>query len=377
MNQPMNKSFVVIFLGVVTTLIAVTLLLSPKNTISISNSASSSLGLVLPAAIDNQPSSPTVTINVSPAPSDTITFKPQFVLLSFDGSKDIKMWQATRDFATSLNRKNIPIHFTYFISSLYFIPEENALLYRPPKFPIGASKIGYSNSKVSIPLRLDQVSLAIAEGHEIGSHLNGHFAGGGIWNQADWLSEIDQFYSLLNQSASLSGIPSANFPGIDKIKGIRAPNLSKNNSFYTALNLKSYTYDTSVVAKIDAEPYKIGNLWEVPLKNIPLSGTKDTIISMDYNFWSRQTGAEDKVKKDTQEYSKLKEQVVSSYLNYFQSQYRGSRSPVVIGHHFSLWNDGLYFDAIKDFATQVCGLPEVRCVTFSEYVNYLNSIHPL
>jgi hypothetical protein len=43
----------------------------------------------------------------------------QFVLLSFDGSESLSMWQ-NRDFASKMNRDGKPLNFTYFISSVYF-----------------------------------------------------------------------------------------------------------------------------------------------------------------------------------------------------------------------------------------------------------------
>jgi len=47
-----------------------------------------------------------------------------------------------------------------------------------------------------------------------------------------------------------------------------------------------------------------------------------------------------------------------------------------IGHHFSSWNDGAYFDALTQFVEKVCGLDEVKCVTYSEYVKWLESLSP-
>ena len=51
--------------------------------------------------------------------------------------------------------------------------------------------------------------------------------------------------------------------------------------------------------------------------------------------------------------------------------YFGNRAPVQLGHHFSKWNGGAYWEAMQTVAKRVCGLPEVKCVTFKEIVKFL------
>jgi len=97
-------------------------------------------------------------------------------------------------------------------------------------------------------------------------------------------------------------------------------------------------------------------------------------LSMDYNVYLSQTGAKDILKAGTPEWNKNYLQTLGAFTNYFNKNYNGSRAPVVIGNHFSLWNDGLYFEALKTFANNVCGLPEVKCGTFGELVEYLNQL---
>jgi hypothetical protein len=46
---------------------------------------------------------------------------------------------------------------------------------------------------------------------------------------------------------------------------------------------------------------------------------------------------------------------------------------VHIGHHFSKWNGGAYWGAMQTFAKRVCGLPEVKCVTYGELVTYMEA----
>jgi len=45
-----------------------------------------------------------------------------------------------------------------------------------------------------------QIALGYRDGHEIGTHYNGHFCGpGGVgtWSGRDWSHELDQFDALL------------------------------------------------------------------------------------------------------------------------------------------------------------------------------------
>lgn len=271
--------------------------------------------------------------------------KLQFVLLSFDGSESLTMWQKTRDFAKEMRVKNKPINFTYFISSVYFLP---------PNTKDVPSKIGYSMSVGDIAKRIEQVRLAQSEGHEIASHMNGHFRATD-WDVDKWMSEFDIFNKI-------SPV---------KVVGFRSPLLSRNENLYKVLPKAGYKYDSSGVGKMGEMLVrdKYGT-WEIPLVTMTLPGGGAT-LSMDYNIYLAQTGAKDILKKGTVEWNKNYNQTVGAFQNYFKSNYNSTRAPVVIGNHFSLWNDGLYFEALKTFAENVCGLPEVKCGTFSELVKYL------
>src|SRR5258708_7419375 len=123
---------------------------------------------------------------------------PQFILLSFDGSKNLQMWRDSRAFAQEMKQQNKPIHFTYFISGVYFLAPEYFRLYHPPGLSAGTSLIGFSDNKDDIPERIKQVNGALSEGHEIASHVNGHFAGY-PWSKAQWEQEFDEINKLIFQ----------------------------------------------------------------------------------------------------------------------------------------------------------------------------------
>ena len=76
---------------------------------------------------------------------------------------------------------------TFFLSGLYLLPESKKRLYDPPNNPRGASDIGYLTDE-HVKATLTNVRRAWLEGHEIGTHFNGHFCGGpgtvGNWTPA-------------------------------------------------------------------------------------------------------------------------------------------------------------------------------------------------
>ena len=70
----------------------------------------------------------------------------------------------------------------------------------------------------------------------------------------------------------------------------------------------------------------------------------------------------------------IRQQMLDSYLAYFRANYTGNRAPIHIGHHFSDYQNGAYRDALKSFARAVCGLPEVRCVTYKTLADFMDGL---
>jgi hypothetical protein len=93
---------------------------------------------------------------------------------------------------------------------------------------------------------------------------------------------------------------------------------------------------------------------------------------MDYNFYVAQTAA----KPDPAHSAIYEQQMLDTYLRYFQASYEGNRAPIHIGHHFSTWNGGAYWRALQRFAATVCGMPEVKCVTYRELSDFMDSVSP-
>src|SRR5262245_59248167 len=91
-------------------------------------------------------------------------------------------------------------------------------------------------------------------------------------------------------------------------------------------------------------------------------------LSMDYNFFVAQSRAAD----DPRRYEAAREQMLQTYLHYFKSNFAGNRAPLHIGHHFMNYQGGAYNEALKSFARAVCGLPEVRCVTYAKLADFMD-----
>ncbi|MDD5050646.1 MAG: hypothetical protein PHV93_02815 [Candidatus Pacebacteria bacterium] len=303
---------------------------------------------------------------------------PQFVLLSFDGSKSVDMLNEILAFKQRLKDEGKSVHFTYFINAAYFLGQGSAYLYQAPGEPPGKSMIGFSDYVKDIPLRVEGFNKALEMGDEVGSHLAGHFDGTN-WSEADWKQEFNSFNLLLmnvQKNNPAVTIPKPNF-GPDTIVGLRAPDLGVNRSLYKVLHDYHFLYDASGAASLSSRdnwPKKdVYGTWLVPLGRVSLGKSHISTISMDYNLWMMQSNVQEEAVKGTALWQKYYDDAVAAYMDYFNSNFNENRAPIVIGHHFNKWNDGVYWEAMKTFAENVCGREDVRCVTFKELVGYLNT----
>ncbi|MAV91271.1 MAG: polysaccharide deacetylase [Bdellovibrionaceae bacterium] len=298
-------------------------------------------------------------------PSSLVERPPQFVLLAFDGSKSLNMWENTRAFAKVANAK-----FTYFISGVYFLESSVRSEYKGPGHKRGRSDIGFGNDLEDVRERLQQIMLAVKEGNEIGSHANGHF-NGSKWSQHQWETEFVQFDQFLVGAWQRAGLEEPReWFDISTFKrvGFRAPLLGYSKGLWPALKNFNFKYDTSRVSSPDYWPHIRDGVWNFPLASIRRYGTKYSTLSMDYNFYYSHSKGK---RGEPSDFADYREEMYKSYLQYFKTNYLGNRAPVHIGHHFSTWNGGAYYAALKDFANTVCSLPETRCVTYTELMNFL------
>ena len=302
---------------------------------------------------------------------------PQYVVLAFDGSKSLNMWSDSRRFAREESSAGRPLKFTYFVNAVYYLADGYKKAYLAPEKGAGKSAIGFGGTPKEVLARFDQTNLAHEEGHEIANHAAGHFDGS-RWSEAEWKDEFTQFYDLFfnlfrtNHVAPTQRFHSGwAFDQRDMI-GFRAPQLGKNKGMYDALPQFGIRYDTSNTGLPAAWPKKQNGLWMFPLASIPVAGTGRKVLAMDYNFYYLQSGA----KPNPARAEDFEEQMYQSYIHYFETNYRGNRAPINIGHHFAPWNKGAYWRALQRFAKAVCGQPETKCVTYRELVAELEKSSP-
>lgn len=183
---------------------------------------------------------------------------------------------------------------------------------------------------------------------------------------------------VVYQGATLfdaDGVANLDHPALKpyKIVGFRAPELGHNAALFDVLTELEYTYDTSQIrsmgppqrTKYDGRTW--AKLYQFPLMKGPGSLT----VPMDYNYYVNQ-GSGDRMLSD------YKKTIVDNYVN-------RDKQPWNIGHHFSLWNQGAYWTAMKGaftFAAQGCPgsggvkqCPNVEFPTFRRLAAILDGIN--
>jgi hypothetical protein len=285
---------------------------------------------------------------------------PQFVVVSFDGSGGGEMWSYWRSVARRAHAQ-----FTFFVSGAYLLDWAHRLRYRPPGHDPGTSAIGFAlpTGDLTVARTLRGIVAGYRDGDEIGTHFVGHFCGPdgvGDWTAADWRSELEQFDALLFTAGR-------HLPfGRDEIVGDRTPCLEGNlRALYPVLKQLGFRYDASRIAPLGQWPERTGGLWSFPLAEIPFIGHTFRVVSMDYNFFANQV-----------EYSPARAELETyrSLWNAFRASYLGARAPLSIGQHFETWSSWAYDHALTRFLLRACRLPEVRCVSFRQLADFLDSL---
>ncbi|MGH6760399.1 MAG: polysaccharide deacetylase family protein [Phyllobacterium sp.] len=289
--------------------------------------------------------------------------KPQYVLISFDNAGSNELWQRSRSLADKANAR-----FTYFLSCVFLIDRADRHAYKAPDHGAGKSNIGFAGSKTDIAARLGNIWQARNEGHEIASHACGHFDGKN-WSQADWSKELTAY------KQALSGAWTRNKAGqepeewqkfvTDEVRGFRAPYLSTSKGMKAALRKEGFVFDASTVSSGPANPEKEDGLYRFSLPTIKEGPSNRPVLAMDYNLFVRHTGGSERVDEN----NIFQNRTYSAFLAAFEKQYNGERIPLQIGLHFTLMNGDAYWRALERFATDVCRIKGVRCVTYSQYLS--------
>lgn len=301
---------------------------------------------------------------------------PQFVVFSWDGAGEDskKLFSHFRSVAQEVKAK-----MTFFLSGIYVLPEGKKDLYLPPGHRPGASDIGYLNDD-HIKMTLAQIGPAWLEGHEIGTHFNGHFcspgSGVGVWSPAQWRSEIDQaigFVANWKTNTGLHEMDPLPFDYRKELIGARTPCLLGQDRLLPTAAAMGWKYDASSPGGNQVWPSKKMGLWDFPLQSIPFQGTSTQVLSMDYNLFYNQSRG---VNGDPSKRAAWQQQAYQSYMAGFRRTYTTNRAPFYIGNHFERWNGGIYMAAVEQALREIAAKPDVRLVSFRQLVNWLEAQDP-
>ncbi|MGW2290643.1 hypothetical protein [Streptomyces phaeochromogenes] len=304
---------------------------------------------------------------------------PQFVVFSWDGAGDVGNGLFERFLKLS---EEHDASMTFFLSGLYLLPESKKRKYLPPNNAPGASDIGYLTDD-HIKSTLKNVRRAWLDGHEIGTHFNGHFCGGsgtvGNWTPAQWKSEIAQAKSFVKEWRTNTGWSEAEVPALPfdyekELIGGRTPCLLGQSNLLPTVRELGWRYDASSPGGTQVWPRKNGGLWDLPLQAIPFPGHTFEVLSMDYNILANQSV--NSTQAPPANYPAWREQATNSYIAGFKRAYETNRAPFFIGNHFEEWNGGIYMDAVEGALKHIAGKKDVRLVSFRQFVDWLDAQDP-
>lgn len=290
-----------------------------------------------------------------------VAAQPQYVIISFDGALHNEQWERSRALATRTGAS-----FTYFLSCVYLLTRETRGEYKPPDRHAGASNVGFGFSREDVALRLAHIWAARDEGHDIASHGCGHFDGGD-WTEAEWSAEFDQFQHVLEESWEINAIPGKPEGWTEfarsGIVGFRAPYLSTGDGLYAALAEHGFAYDASAVSQGPQRPDTSGRVTHFALPMVAEGPKERPVIAMDYNLFVRHSGG-----VEQEDDGSFEDRTVAAFTAALDEQIAGERIPLQIGYHFTLMNGGAYWRALERFALDACARPQVRCVSYRDYL---------
>ncbi|MEV5594738.1 hypothetical protein [Streptomyces sp. NPDC052496] len=305
---------------------------------------------------------------------------PQFVIFSWDGAGEVGngLFPRFRKLAKDHNAA-----MTFFLSGLYCLPESKKHLYRPPNNKVGASDIGYLSDE-HIKATLKNVREAWLEGHEIGTHFNGHFCGEARtsvkhWTPAQWQSEIDQakdFVKKWRTNTGFTDLEPLPFDYEKELIGGRTPCLLGQDNLLPTAKKLGWRYDASSPGGLQMWPKKKLGIWDFPLQQIPFPGHRFEVLSMDYNILANQS--KNSTKGPPANYPGWRREAAGAYIKGFERAYETNRAPLFVGNHFEQWNGGIYMDAVEEALKHIADekRKDVRLVSFRQFTDWLDAQDP-
>mgnify|MGYP000851111879 CR=1 FL=1 len=294
--------------------------------------------------------------------------RTQFVLLGFDASPGSERPLENTGFHyvhQALNRHRAsgrpPNSFTLFISTGLFQLAPGRSQHEAERpfeglLPRNQPVIGYARSLDALQARAANVRDIAALGVEIGSHAVRH-AHGLRFDEATWRTELVDHERI----SELLDLP--------RPVGFRAPFLEYNEAMYTALAAHGTRYDASRPGGRAWPTRHPSGIWLFSIPNVIVPPGRRALFFDDNlrELLLPLAHAAGKSGRDAERH--IDDAYYQAAMAEFQERYRGERPPFLISGH------GNFRGGILRVMRNVCGLPDVRCATFTEAVEYLDA-HP-
>ena len=298
-------------------------------------------------------------------------------MMSFDGAGSVDLWHRWRAVA-----KKDHAHFTFFLSGVYLLEPEHAREYHSPDHEAGISSIGFlpvpkgAKSEPTLRALLSEIDAARAEGHEIGTHFNGHFCGehgAGIWDAEEWRAEIDEFRRLLRDVDADNALdpPAAFVLGSASIIGARVPCLDADrHDEEAALAATGFRYDASRPGQVGEWPRIENGVWSFPIPPLRLADAPHPVLATDWNLYAHH---DPETRNDADRAPAIEQETYDALMNAFDESYYGRRAPFSVSSHFEHWSHEAYANALTRFLHDACARPEVRCEPFVTVADWLEA----
>ncbi len=304
---------------------------------------------------------------------------PQFVVISFDGAANDATFHRFMDTADATGAK-----YTFFVSSIYLLPEEARFEYTNPGRSAGESGIGFGGTVDDVRGRVDNYREAYEKGHEIGTHFGGHYCQqntGSVMNfsRSDWDSEVSQAERFIDDWAANTGTTNPNplpFNGT-VYKGGRTPCLEgERDLMYPVFVDHGFTYDASNTGFFQWPKKNSYGLWDFPLPTLKVGDTGRSTIAMDYNIYFQATNGELNI-EDPAGCANIERISYDTLVDATLAAYNGTRAPLIWGMHWAPYACGAFINATIDFVEDISAqYPDVRFVTFDQLAQWLDAQDP-